>query len=126
MTATDPIWDGYVPPRIDTTGPKPDQDRMPIFYVTVPTEVEGQTEEKVFTAPRRVSAPVALQALRMTAVRGPEAGTWLMVEESLSEEAMEVLTTCEHLTYEDAQKILTQLGRLYYGQAQALKDPGGK
>lgn len=121
MTTThDPIWDGYVPPRIDTTGPKPAQDRMPIFYVT--TE-EG---EKEYTAPRRVSAPLAIRAIRMTALRGPEAGSWLMVEESLSEEAMEILTTCEHVLYEDAQRILTQLGRLYYGQAREMKDPGGK
>lgn len=120
MTTTDAIWEGYTPPRIDTTGPKPDQDRMPIFYVT--TE-EG---EKEYTAPRRVSARTAIRAIRTVALQGPEAATWLMLEESLSEEALKVLTDSEWVTYDQAQTVLQQLGRLYYGQMKEMKDPEGK
>lgn len=117
---TDPIWDGYQPPRIDTTGPKPDQERMPIFYVT--TE-EGEVEH---TAPRRVSAPVAIRAIREVALRGPEAAAWYALENSLKPESLKVLTESEYVSYEDAQKVLKQLGQLYYGQVMDLKDPGGK
>lgn len=122
---TDSVWNDYVPPRIDTTGPKPDQERMPIFYVTE-LDSDGQPGEVEYTAPRRVSAPVAIRAIREVALRGPEAGSWFMLENSLTPAALKVLTESEYVTYEDAQKVLRQLGRLYYGQLQELKDPGGK
>ena len=108
-TSRDP-WEAYTPPRIVTTGPKPAEVRMPLFYV----------DDVEYTAPRFISAPTAIRALRTIALRGPDAGIWEMVEECLSSEALEILTTCEHVSYEDAQHMLQQLGRLYYGQAQAL------
>lgn len=104
------VWDGYTPPRIVTTDAPVDADRMPIFYV----------DDTEYTAPARVPAYVAVQAIKVGARQGPEAMTWHMVEKCLSAEAIEVLETSEHITYEDAQAIFTQLGRLYYGQAQAL------
>lgn len=126
MTSAQDPWAGYTPPRIDTTGPKVDQERMPLFYLTVPDEdspAEGATREVEHTAPRRVSAPAAIRALRTIATQGPDAGAWQMIEESLEPDTLKVLETCEHVSYEQAQTMLSQLGALYYGQVKAL---GGK
>jgi hypothetical protein len=104
------VWGDYDPPRIVTTDAPADTERMPIFYV----------DDAAHTAPARVPAYVAVQAIKIGARQGPEAMTWHMVEKCLAPESIEVLETSEHITYEDAQRIFTQLGRLYYGQAQAL------
>ena len=115
-TPQDP-WADYVPPRINTTGQAPTQERMPLFYLETG---EGEVEH---TAPRRISAPAAIRAIQTIAQRGPEAGTWQMLEDSLEPDTLKVLTECEHVEYEVAQRMLQQLGRLYYGQAMEL---GGK
>lgn len=106
---TDP-WAGYTPFRYQPDAPAVEQERMPLFYM-------GDTE---YTAPKRVSAPTALQALQDAATKGIPYATYRVVVDSIGEEAYKLLTESPQVPYEEAQEMITRLGRLYFGQAMEL------
>lgn len=101
---------GYVPPRIDTSAPAVEQERMPLFYI-------GDQE---YTGPVRVSASTALRALEISATKGNAAGAFHCLIEAIGEEGYQALVDCPQLTYEDAREVLTEISARYYGQALAL------
>lgn len=106
---TDP-WAGYAPFRYSPDAPAVEEERIPLFYMG----------EKEYTAPKRVSAPVALKAIQNAAVKGIPFATYRVVVDAIGEEAFQVLTDSHQVPYEEAQEMITRLGRLYFGQAMAL------
>lgn len=106
---TDP-WAGYTPFRYSPDAPALEEERMPLFYMG----------EKEYTAPKRVSAPVALKALQNAAERGIPYATYHVVLDSIGEEAFQVLTESRQVAYAEAQEMITRLGRLYFGQSMEL------
>lgn len=107
--STDP-WSGYAPFRYQPDAPAVEVERMPLFYM-------GDTE---YTAPKRVSAPVALKALENAALKGVAFATYQVVLDSIGEDAFKVLTESHQVPYEEAQEMITQLGKVYFGQAMGL------
>lgn len=103
-------WAGYTPFRYQPDAPAVEDERMPLFYM-------GDTE---YTAPRRVSAPVALQALENAALKGIPYATYRVVIDAIGEDAFKVLTDSHQVPYEEAQAMITQLGKVYFGQAMEL------
>lgn len=106
---TDP-WAGYTPFRYQPDAPAVEEDRMALFYMG----------EKEYTAPRRVSAPTALRALENAATKGIPYATYRVVVDSIGEEAYAILTEAHQVPYEEAQEMITRLGRLYFGQVMEL------
>lgn len=106
---TDP-WANYTPFRYDPDAPAVEAERMALFYMG----------EKEYTAPKRVSAPVALKALQNAAEKGIPYATYQVVLDAIGEEAFGVLTDSHQVPYEEAQAMITQLGRVYFGQAMEL------
>ena len=106
---TDP-WAGYTPFRYDPEAPELEEERMPLFYMG----------DKEYTAPRRVSAPTALKCLETAARQGVAAATYQVVIDAIVEEAFQVLTDAKMVPYEEAQAMISQLGKVYFGQSMEL------
>lgn len=109
VTPDDP-WSGYTPYRYDPEAKPVEEERFPLFYM-------GDTE---YTAPRRVSAPAALQALENAATKGIPYATFHLVLDSIGQEAWDILTSSKVVPYPEAQDMVSRLGALYFGQAVAL------
>lgn len=107
--STDP-WAGYTPFRYDPEAPALEEERMPLFYMG----------EKEYTAPKRVSAPTALKALENAARKGVAYATYRVVIDAIGEDAFQVLTDSHQVPYEEAQDMITQLGKVYFGQSMGL------
>lgn len=103
-------WAGYTPFHYQPDAPAVELERMPLFYM-------GETE---YTAPKRISAPVALQAIQNAAERGIPYATYHVIIDAIGEDAFKVLTDSHQVPYEEAQAMITQLGRIYFGQAMEL------
>lgn len=102
--------ESYVPFRIDTSQPPVETDRIPLFYI----------DDKEYTGPSRVSVATALKALEIAATKGITAGAWHCLIESIGQDAYDDLIACEHVTFEQAQGLMTKISDMYFGQAMEL------
>lgn len=98
------------PVRISTQGAPLGEKRVPIFYI----------DDKEYDAPERVPARIALRALEIAATQSEAAAAFFCLIEAIGEQAYKDLLECEHVTYEQAQEIMSNLAAMYYGQAKAL------
>lgn len=100
---------GYVPLRIDTTGPKVEEERIPLFYI----------DDEEFTGPARISAATALKALEVAYENSvPAAAFWCLIE-AIGEDGYKALTerAAEYMEFEQAQDLMNKIKDMYFGQA---------
>lgn len=110
MSETPPTLIKYEPIRIDTSQPPVDAERMPLFYI----------DDQEYTAPVRVPANVAIEALEVTYRQGSAAAAYFMLEKAVGKDTIDALTSCPQVTYEQAHSLLQQVGQMYWGQLETL------
>lgn len=97
----------YVPFRIDTSKPAVEAERIALFYI----------DDREYSGPARVSVGTAIKALEIAATQGVQAAAWHCLVSSIGQEAIDALTECEHVTFEQAQSLMTKISDMYFGQA---------
>lgn len=108
----------WVPVRVDTSAPAVDADRFDLFYI----------DDQAYTAPCRVPAGVALEALSVAFNSGPTAAAWFIIDKTVGEENIKLLYDQPSLTLDECQRMLTKLGEVFWGQVQDMvgKSPAGE
>lgn len=107
---TAPNLDDFTPIVIDTSTPTVDAERVPVFVI------DGVEH----TIPRRLPAGDTVRSLEVIATQGALAGTWFMVKLALTEESIEALMSCRHVTHDQVKSIFDRIGRMYMGQVEDL------
>lgn len=103
-------WSGYTPYRYDPDAPAVEGERVPLFYMG----------DKCYTAPKRIGVAAGLQAIENAALKGIPFATYQLVLDCIGPEAFQVLSEAKMVPYEEAQEMISRLGKLYFGQAMDL------
>lgn len=107
---TVPAGDDFAPIVIDTSTPAVDSERIPVFTI------DGVEH----TIPRRLPAGDTVAMIQVIAERGAVAGAWEMVKLALTEDSINALMQCRHVTHEQVRSIFDRIGKLYMGQVDDL------
>lgn len=104
----------FEPVVIDATGPSIEDERFTVFEIIEP----GDAPVRQYTAPRRISAGAALRAIHIAASRGDAAAEAWCARYALGDQGVNALYGCKHIIAEQANEIMGNLGKLFFGQAR--------
>jgi hypothetical protein len=104
----------FEPMKIDTDAPAVEAERIPAFIIT------KDGVDTVYTVPREISGPTAIQALEVFITRGEAATVLWLVQHALGEEGMNAVLECEQLTLPQSRVLLQRIGEHYIGRVKEL------
>ena len=110
--APDVGYDEYVALRFTKREGPEDIPQIPIFYI----------DDREYTAPERVPAAVSVRVLRMARTHGWQHALYYLIEQCIGEKELDDLAAAADM--EQIGIVLTQLRLMYFGQIEAMTNPG--